>query len=138
MHGITLSTYRAYADNPNLTADDLKAISDEDVAAIYKKQYWIPCHCDALSSGLDLAVFNFAVNAGVTHCAHLLQSVVGVPSDGIWGPTTVAAANSMPNATNRFLDAIEVYYRSLPTFDTFGHGWITRTEAVRSIAERNS
>ena len=135
MRGITLSTYRAFKNSPNLSTTDLKGISDADISDIYRRQYWDPCGCSALCAGLDLAVFNFAVNAGVRRCALILQHVAGVPTDGTIGVHTVSAANSTSGMVDKFLDETEKYYRALPIFGTFGSGWINRVETVRSIAK---
>lgn len=135
MHGITLSTYKAFKNTPDLSTSALKAITDVDVAAIYRKQYWDPCNCGALRAGIDLAVFNFAVNAGVRRCGELLQSTLGMPVDGVIGVHTLSAANSQSDVVDKFLDATIDYYRKLPTFGTFGGGWVNRTEAVRSVAK---
>lgn len=134
MHGITLETYREYKGNPNLTVEELQAMTMPEIATIYKNEYWTPMHCGALLSGLDLAVFNFAVNAGTKHCTRTLQSILGVPQDGIMGAETVQTANDTDNIINKFLDATEAYYRGLPGYNTFGHGWLTRTEYVRQLA----
>ena len=40
---------------------DMKDLEVEDVAPIYKKEYWDRCKCDDLESGVDWAVFDWAV-----------------------------------------------------------------------------
>ena len=40
----------------------MKDLLVEDVSTIYKKSYWDKCKCDDLLGGLDLCVFDFAVN----------------------------------------------------------------------------
>ena len=42
--------------------------------------------CGELSAGLDLAVFDFGVNAGPDGAVKSLQKIVGVTADGSIGP----------------------------------------------------
>ena len=57
--GVTKRVYEEFGGEK-----DMKDLTVEDVAIIYKKGYWDKCKCDSLPSGLDLVVFDFAVNAG--------------------------------------------------------------------------
>ena len=63
MKGITLAVFREWTGKQSTKAE-LKAISDNTVAAIYRKNYWFPSHCDKLPAGVDLIVFDLAVNSG--------------------------------------------------------------------------
>jgi len=62
--GITLRTFRAAY--PHSTLEDLETIGDNQVQQIYKKDYWDLIGGDTLPLGVDYAVFDFAVNSGVT------------------------------------------------------------------------
>ena len=57
--GVTKKVYQDWGGTKEMI--DLTV---EDVAPIYKKNYWDRCKCDELSSGLDWAVFDWAVNSG--------------------------------------------------------------------------
>lgn len=126
--GITLATYRAWV--PYATVETLRAIPDSDVARIYRGGYWQPVRGDDLPPGVDLMAFDFAVNTGPGRSARLLQQAVGAVADGAIGPRTLAAVRGMPAAdVCRVLgDLQRDYYRALPTFGTFGRGWMARTE----------
>jgi lysozyme family protein len=133
--GVTLATYRDALGQPNLTADDLRAMTDEQRDRIYLMGYWQTIRGDDLPSGVDLAVFDFAVNAGPGTAAKLLQHVVGTTEDGVIGPLTIRAA-SAPNLQqtitlicgNRI-----VYYESLGKPE-FLQGWINRANACQDAA----
>ena len=56
---------------------DMKDLTVEDVAPIYKKSYWDRVKGDDLPDGLDLCVFDFGVNAGTGRAAKYLQSMIG-------------------------------------------------------------
>jgi lysozyme family protein len=103
----------------------------EDVFSIYKDDYWDRVRGDELPSGVDLCVFDWAVNSGVSQASKALQRVLGVLDDGIIGSRTVAAACRQENQAV-VVEAIsqkrEDFYRSLGTFDTFGRGWLRRND----------
>lgn len=138
-HGITLATYTNWRRSqglPDPSADDLRAISEEEVEAIYQQNYWDGCRCDELPPPIALLVFDMAVNAGPSRSIRLLQEALGVSVDGIIGPETLGAARAAdPQAVAaEFTARRSVYYASLSTFRTFGLGWMRRTAAALSTA----
>jgi len=137
MKGITLETYRHYRMNPHITKEELRFITDEEVADIYKIGYWDKCKCYDLPNGIDFLVFDAAVNMGVGRSAKLLQEAVGASADGMIGPITLAAANAanVDITIERFSQLKEAFYRSLPHFGTFGTGWLNRVVSTKSFAQ---
>jgi lysozyme family protein len=133
--GVTLATYRKLVE-PNGTAEDLKRITDAQVASIYRSAYWDVIRGDDLPAGLDYAVFDYAVNSGPARAAKSLQGVLGVAADGIIGPVTLAAAQAAnPIATiNALCDRRLAFLKSLSTWATFGKGWQRRVDDVREDA----
>jgi len=141
-HGITQRVYEKFLGE-DVTEEEMKDMPLEDVFSIYKEDYWDRIRGDELPSGVDLCVFDWAVNSGVSQASKALQRVLGVLDDGIIGSRTVAATCRQENQTV-VVEAIsqkrEDFYRSLGTFDTFGRGWLrrndeTRDEALRMIEE---
>ncbi len=143
MKGVTHRTYTRYLGR-DVTHDELRAIPDEHLADIYRKYYWDACRCDALPDGLDVAVFDTAVNTGPAQAARLLQRLVGVPADGAIGPRTIAAINDyvavhgLPSLIEAYTEARQNFYRLLPTYVHFGEGWRKRAENVAQVAKRVS
>lgn len=143
MKGITHRTYAHYLGR-DVSHDELRAIPDEHLAEIYRKRYWDACRCSDLPDGLDLAVFDTAVNAGPAQAARLLQRIVGVPADGTIGPKTMAAVNdyltahSLPALIAAYTEARHNFYRLLPTYVHFGEGWRKRTDSVANLAKHVS
>jgi lysozyme family protein len=137
MKGITLSTYQKWKGNPHISKDDLKAISDQDVYDLYKQNYWDNIKGDDLPSGVDYAVFDAAVNMGVGRASKLIQTAAGVPADGVIGNGTVEAIkNANPTELmDKFSTEKEDFYKSLPTFGTFGKGWLNRVAQVKTTSE---
>jgi len=112
---------------------EMRSLTPELVAPLYKRKFWDACKCDDLPTGVDYLVFDFAVNAGPGRSAKILQTAVGVPADGAIGPITLAAVNAQDpvELIEKFSQAKEDFYRSLSTFDTFGKGWLNRVSAVK-------
>jgi lysozyme family protein len=133
--GITLSTLTAFRGRPQ-TVDDVRALTVADVSPIYQANYWNAARCGDCPAGVDLMVFDAAVNQGVRRAVRALQTVVGVTADGAVGPGTLAAIRAAdPTATINAISANrEAFYRSLSTFPTFGTGWLNRLQRTRGLA----
>jgi lysozyme family protein len=130
--GVTKKVWEAYIGH-SVGEIEMRALTPEKVAPLYKKMYWDRCMCDDLPSGVDYAVFDFAVNAGVGRSSRVLQGAVGAVQDGVIGVNTIEKAKAMPaqELLNKFSEAKETFYRSLPTFSTFGKGWLSRVASVQ-------
>ena len=128
--GVTQAVYDNWRKSQNLPTQSVRAIADSEVAAIYKNLYWDRVSGDLLPSGVDFAVFDFAVNSGVSRAAKMLQSVVGVTQDGQIGPATILATKTYVamSITNRRL----AFMQSLSIWSTFGKGWSARIADVKA------
>ena len=134
--GVTKKAWGAYVGR-QVDEAEMRALTPEIVAPLYKTQYWNPCKCDALPLGIDYAVFDFAVNAGVGRASKTMQAALGTAADGIVGPATIGVAiNADPDHfLEKFSAAKEQFYRNLPTFEHFGKGWLRRVSEVKQTAE---
>ena len=70
---------------------DIASLTLEDAKAIYARDYWAPIAGDKLPPALAMLVFDAAVNDGVAEASRWLQAAVGVATDGVIGPLTLAA-----------------------------------------------
>ncbi|RUZ50722.1 glycosyl hydrolase 108 family protein, partial [Mesorhizobium sp. M7A.F.Ca.US.007.01.1.1] len=61
MKGVTLTNFRRYV-KADATKADLRKITDAQVATVYRRFYWDATAGAQLPSGVDYAVFGFAVN----------------------------------------------------------------------------
>ena len=134
--GITHKTYSDFLGRPLEDVDELKNIPDEHVQLIYKQGYWDKVKGDNLPSGVDFAIFDWAVNSGPGRAAKALQKAVGATADGAIGPKTLAAVEAADAAEiiKAVADEREAFYRSLRTFNTFGKGWLRRNKETRDFA----
>lgn len=133
--GITIATFRKWVKR-NGTVEDLKALTKEQAAKVYRAQYWNAVRADELPSGIDYAVFDIAVNSGPSRAIKILQEAVGATIDGKIGPQTIEAAQKAdPIHTINVITAIRMdFLRSLKTWATFGKGWSKRVSDVREDA----
>ena len=138
--GVTKRVYEEFGGTK-----DMKELTKEDVEPIYKKNYWDRVKGDDLPEGLDLCIFDFAVNAGPGRAAKFLQKLIGVTQDGGIGPQTLGALQSaigedVRTQTREMIEKYQNerhnYYQSLSTFETFGRGWTRRVDEVTEKAKQ--
>jgi lysozyme family protein len=123
----------------SVSKDDVRALKRDEAAGIYRRNYWRPASCERLPDGVDLAVFDCAVNQGVSCAVKLLQRSLGVSPDGVVGPNTLESiGNASPKSVlAEFMAQRMRRYGSLTVlFDSFGLGWSRRLMATYERALR--
>jgi lysozyme family protein len=136
--GITLANLSEWRKT-HCTASDVECMAKEEAEAIYKAMYWDKVYGDILPHGLDIAVFDCAVNQGVGRAIKLLQRAVKVQEDGVLGKLTLKAVNGLPasDMLHEFMALRMQAYGSLTTlFRTFGLGWSRRLIATYDVSLR--
>lgn len=134
--GVTQRVWEEWLDHP-VTERDMRALTAETVAPMYKRKYWDKIAGDDLPAGLDMVVFDCAVNSGPGRAAKMLQKVLGVTEDGVIGSQTLG----MISRTDA--DTLIAYYSAarlaflttLPTWAVFGKGWERRVAEVSVEAQ---
>jgi lysozyme family protein len=119
-----------------LPKTEVQRLTRSETARIYRALYWTACKASKLPPGVDLAVFDFAVNSGPDRAIRALQAELGVVVDGQVGPLTLGAAaraNSR-QLINALCDRRMGFLRGLKTFASFGRGWTSRVAAIRAAA----
>jgi lysozyme family protein len=142
-YGITLATWRDHG-HPRATCAGLRNITKAEAQAIYTATYWAQIQGDPLPAGVDLIVFDQAVNAGPVRAVRLLQQAVGAVVDGDLGPKTRAAATiavvryGAAQTIQDLTHARLAYYRGLAMrsrkLKRFLGGWTNRTLAAQVAA----
>src|ERR1700761_1361483 len=89
-----LAAWMSPAERPALSPRLMAALPQALAATIYGSQFWLPCGGPSLPPGVDLMVFDHAVNCGVRASVRLLQAAVVVEPDGYCGPHTLAAVQN--------------------------------------------
>jgi lysozyme family protein len=135
MKGVTLANFRRFV-KPDATKSDLRKITDAQIAVVYRRHYWDAVLGAELPSGVDYAVFDFAVNSGPSRAAKYLQRIVGAVQDGKIGPATLKAvrARKAENVVTQLCDARLAFVQSLRTWSVFGKGWERRIADVKTTA----
>ena len=84
-------TKRVWEGWTQVEADEreMRSLTPEKVGPLYKANYWDRVKGDDLPAGLDLAVFDWAVNSGTGRAAKKLQAMIGTTADGGIGPNTL-------------------------------------------------
>lgn len=118
---------RAYPDL------DIKSLTPEMAARIYRRDYWDACRCDALPPGLALMVFDAAVNQGQGTAIRMLQAAASVPVDGRVGPMTIRAAG-LDIVLPAFYSQRRERYEANKNFAIYGKGWLRRLDECYALA----
>ena len=134
--GVTKKVWEAWVGKA-VDEKEMRALTPEVVGPMYKKKYWDAVKADEMPDGLDYLMFDFAVNAGPRRAIKTMQKAVGTTPDGAIGPKTMAAlkAANQSELVAKFSAEKEAFYRSLPTFGTFGKGWLRRVAEAKTHAE---
>ena len=133
--GVTKVTYEGYV-NRHVDEAEMRSLTPDLVAPLYKKMYWDRIKGDDLPVGVDYCLFDLAVNSGVGKAGKLLQMALDVPADGIIGPMTLRALEGrdpeeiIQQVCQERLD----FLQSLNTWNTFGKGWGRRVAEVEKHA----
>jgi len=134
--GVTKRVYEDFGGEK-----EMKELVKEDVEPIYKKNYWDRVKGNDLPEGLDLCIFDFAVNAGPGRAAKFIQRLVNTTVDGGIGPNTIKCINDhvekygVSTTIDQYQSARHNYYQGLSTFETFGRGWTRRVDEVTEKAK---
>ena len=135
-------TKRVYEDWVGYAVSEhtMQNLTEEDVAPIYKKNYWDRVKGDDLHPALALCVFDFGVNAGTGRAAKYLQTIVSAKADGAIGPATLrkvgiaTEAYGIKNVVEKYQENRQKYYEKLKHFKTFGRGWTRRVNETTQSA----
>lgn len=108
--------------------EDIAGMTLERARELYRRDYWSPAGCDAVPDGVKFDLFDMAVNSGVKTAIRTLQRAVGTDDDGVLGPVTLQAVQSMNPVrfVARFNGHRLQFMSSLATWPAFGRGWANR------------
>jgi len=135
--GVTRRVYEDWMDRP-VTEQEMRDLTPDDVAPIYKKNYWDRVKGDQLPSGVDWCAFDWAVNSGSGRPAKAIQRAVGATQDGAIGNQTLGlVAEKDPKFIIDYVYTVrQAFYESLDDFKHFGRGWSRRnTETLHQAME---
>lgn len=136
----------------DVDADDIRACTRAQAAALFKKHFWDRLGCAVLPLPLAVVLYDGAVNMGAARSARQLQqgmNAVGegqldrfaaIAEDGVSGPRTAELAEALEAANQHWFAARQVlrlrdaFYRNLaarrPSMKVFLAGWRNRVKAL--------
>lgn len=137
-YGITGETLARHRKVKTVTIDEVRNMSINEAADIYRIGYWSQSGGDILPRGLDYAAFDFGVNSGPARAVKVLQQLVGVVADGNAGPATLAAVDAYPGGLEKLItDYCAARLRFLQSltnpktgFPVNGRGWTIRVTGI--------
>ncbi len=131
--GITQAALEYFRDHP-VSKADVKALSLEEAAKIYKKNYWNAVCCDQMPAGIDMCLFDLCVNSGPVKAIKILQAAAGLKVNGILTAQTLAAAQqNPPHDLIKSICLLRLsFLQRLTIFATFGRGWSARVALIES------
>lgn len=132
----TLARWRKVTPWTDLPKAAVAALTRNEAALIYRANYWNTAKAGSMPSGVDLALFDFAVNSGPDRAVRVLQAALGVAADGEIGPVTLAAVEAADprRLINALCDRRLSFLQRLTSFAVFGRGWTRRVAEIRAAA----
>jgi len=137
MRGVIQTEYDKYRRQNGKPTQWVKLIEQDELLAIYKKNYWEQVRGDELPAGVDLVLFDYAVNSGHGRAIMSTQVVLGVGVDGVLGDATMNAikAQDPVELCKRMMKERLRFLKSLRgLWPTFGEGWSNRCAGVEAAA----
>jgi len=135
--GITQATLSSFLGRA-ATIAEVKALTPDKAAPIYREKYWDSISGDDLPTGIDLLVFDYGVHAGPRQSVLALQRVLRVVADGRVGPRTILAARkadpmkTIDALSNHRVEALQKL--KIWKDERFHKGLISRVEKARKAA----
>jgi lysozyme family protein len=91
---------------------DIRRLTKDQAAGIYRREYWAAADCERLPAGTDLSILDVAVNSGVARGRKYRDQTASI-TDAVARPKRIAEIR-------------RAFYKGLSTFKTFGKGWLAR------------
>lgn len=146
--GITQRVYTAWLKTQGLQNRDVWYADEKQITQIYREQYWNAVWGDKLPLGVDVVVYDGAVNSGPEESVKWLQAALNAKRtstnipilivDGHMGLVTMQAI--LANANNdalieEILARRLAFLRRLKTWRKFGAGWSSRLQNLKQVGQ---
>ena len=133
--GITRATLAAVRGHA-VSKADVRALTRDEAADIYRSLYWKAVRGDELPGGVDAVVFDHAVNSGPKAAIRALQGALSFKQDGVLSRRCVLAAQGSDYGAlvRKLCTARMDFLRRLSTWLVFRRGWTSRMAALEKMA----
>lgn len=141
--GVIQRVYDGYRRRKGMKPRDVYLLEDAERDEIYRDQYWTPIRGDDLPAGVDLVVYDGAVNSGPVQSIKWLQRALtdaGLYHGSIDGHVGEGTLSAIEQHTDIFalIKAIcgrrMTFLKALKVWPTFGKGWTRRVADVQRAA----
>jgi lysozyme family protein len=85
-YGISSATY---------PRENIAGLTVKRAKFLWSRDFWTKIHGDKLYDGVAYQLSDFAYHSGYGNAIRVFQKALGVSDDGIWGPISQAAADTM-------------------------------------------
>jgi len=143
--GVTQRTYNAYRDQMGLVRRDVYKAGEDEIAAIYRKQFADAVRFDKLRVGVDVVMLDSAIHSGPKQALKWLQSALksfGLYAgeiDGVWGLQTAQALETRDMDDDMLVAQIlKARFASLKRFKgwkDYQKGWTARISNLLKIGQ---
>jgi lysozyme family protein len=147
MKGVTQATYDGYLKTQGLKSKPVKSITDDELHAIYYKNFWQKAGCDNFTPKVATAIFDFVVNSGFSSKTtfggmQIIQRAFGLGDDGKVGQKTINGINGVDEQTalEKIQSARKANYERLgksPKLSIFKAGWLNRLAQLNTELDIN-
>lgn len=114
--GVTQGKFAEWLKRQGKASRDVRSITDQELLAIYRHDYWEACGAPGLFPGVDLAVYDPSVNSGVSRGLKWLKASVG--------------SSDHSETVKRICRARLSFMQGLKIWKTFGKGWGRRVADI--------
>lgn len=129
--GITQRTYDRWRLRQGQKAQSVYHITDEEVEAIYRRDYWTLAGCEGLALPLACVLFDSAVNYGPGAAKTFLDRAVAYPISQVPGKDFA----EQREVAVRICDARIAQRKRSSLFWRFGVGWLRRDRALKALVQ---
>ncbi len=129
--GVIQREYDKYRDRKSLPRKDVWTASEQEIAEIYRTNYWDVVSGDRWAAGPDLVVWDCAVNSGPGRSKQIAASALS--SAGDWMTLAVTCDNAdKVRFVKSACDKRQAFLSHLSTFSRFGRGWTRRVAGIEA------
>ena len=107
---------------------DMRVYPLDHARGVYKRRYWDAMRLDEVRPEVRFDLFGAGVNSGVSAATRWAQRILSVRDDGVMGPVTIQALQTINPALfrARYNGARLAFMVGLRQWDSFSRGWAKR------------
>lgn len=136
--GMTQRAYDAFRRQIKMPLQSVRKASDVEIETCFRMDYWDQVSGDLLPGGVDLILYDCAINNGPHVAIKFLQEALHIQVDGLLGLETLGALQKCMDLAG-LIDRIEAnrmsFWHMCTTWWRFGRGWTRRGIGVANAAK---